>query len=77
MATRRWMTPASSSFWMRRQQGVVDSPTSLPMSATDRVQSCCRIFRILTSISSSMGMSRLETALTRLAIELEHFSACR
>ena len=49
------MTPASSSFWMRRQHGVVDSPTSLPMSATERVQSCCRIRRILTSISSSMG----------------------
>ncbi len=36
MATRRLMTPSSSSFWMRRQQGVVDSPTFFATSATAR-----------------------------------------
>ena len=36
-ATRRWITPSSSSFWIRRQQGVVDSPTFLAMSATASV----------------------------------------
>ena len=55
-ATRRLMMPASSSFWMRRQHGVVDNPTSLPTSATERVQSSCRMRSIFTSISSSMAV---------------------
>ena len=38
-ATRPVMTPSSSSFWMRRQQGVVDSPTRRPISATGTVAS--------------------------------------
>ena len=31
------MTPSSSSFWIRRQHGVVDSPTFLARSATASV----------------------------------------
>ena len=53
-ATRRWITPDSSSFWMRRQQGVVESPIALPISATGIVQSFCRMSRILRSILSNM-----------------------
>ena len=54
-ATRRWITPLSSSFWMRRQHGVVESPICLPISATGIVQSFCRMSRIFLSIRSSMA----------------------
>src|SRR4029079_12641882 len=50
------MTPLSSSFWMRRQQGVVESPICLPISATGIVQSFCRMPRIFLSIRSSMAV---------------------
>src|SRR4029079_9967127 len=54
-ATRRWITPLSSSFWMRRQQGVVERPICLPISATGIGQSFCRMSRIFLSIRSSMA----------------------
>ena len=38
------------------QQGVVESPICLPISATGIVQSFCRMSRILRSILSSMGI---------------------
>jgi hypothetical protein len=52
IATRPLMTPSSSIFWMRRQQGVVESPTLRPISATGVVASFCRSARILRSILS-------------------------
>src|SRR5438270_5138485 len=51
-ATRFWITPSASSFWMRFQQGVDDSPTRLPTSATDSEASCCSTPRILRSMAS-------------------------
>src|SRR5262245_1282754 len=41
---------------MRRQQGVVESPICLPISATGIVQSFCRMSRIFLSIRSSMAV---------------------
>src|SRR3954471_8670340 len=51
-ATRFWITPSASSFWIRFQQGVDDRPTRLPTSATEREASCCSTPRILRSIAS-------------------------
>ena len=51
---------------MRRQQGVVDKPTSLPMSATDRVQSSCRILQNLDVHLIEHGLSRFQTGLAGL-----------
>src|SRR3954453_19257001 len=51
-ATRFWITPSASSFWMRFQQGVEDSPTRLPTSATESEASCCSTPRILRSMAS-------------------------
>ena len=42
-ATRLWITPSASSRWMRFQQGVDDSPTRCPISATDSEASSCRV----------------------------------
>ena len=41
-ATRARMTLLSSSFWMRRQQGVEERPTRRAISATGMVASSCR-----------------------------------
>src|SRR5690606_30442301 len=48
-ATRRLITPSSSSFWMRRQQGVVESPTLFAISATASVAFSCKRRSILRS----------------------------
>src|ERR1700712_2921651 len=53
MVTRRWMTPASSSRLMRRQQGLEDNPTRSAISATDSPASCWIKSRILASTASS------------------------
>src|SRR6516162_372425 len=51
-ATRRRITPSASNRWMRFQQGVDDSPTRSPISATEREASSCSTIRILRSIAS-------------------------
>src|SRR3954452_17730940 len=53
MVTRRWMTPASPSRLIRRQQGLEDKPTRSAISATDRPASCWMRSRILASTASS------------------------
>src|SRR5882757_7178450 len=55
-ATRFSMTPSASSFWMRFQHGVDDSPTRCPISATESEASCCSTPSILRSIAS-IGVS--------------------
>src|SRR5215217_8031937 len=59
-ATRFWMTPSASSRWMRFQHGVDDSPTRLPISATDNDASFCSTARILRSMASMLGNSSNE-----------------
>src|SRR5688572_4835518 len=54
------MTPSASSRWMRFQHGVDDSPTRLPISATDSDASCCSSARILRSVASSLEGRSLE-----------------
>src|SRR5690606_40266570 len=53
------MTPSSSSFWIRRQHGVVDSPTFLATSATASVESSCKRRRIFRSRRSMTCSSRI------------------
>src|SRR5207253_3054962 len=51
--TRRRMTPISSSRLIRRQHGLVDSPTFSASSATDSPASACNRSRSFRSIGSS------------------------
>src|SRR6476661_7729966 len=53
-ATRFWITPSASSFWMRFQHGVEDNPTRLPTSATESEASSCRTARIFRSMASML-----------------------
>src|ERR1700733_1407652 len=64
-ATRRVMMPSSSNRWMRFQQGVEDSPTCLPISATDSEAASCRSRMMCRSVKSIRQTSRiLEEAYT-------------
>src|SRR5690242_9468564 len=51
-ATRFWITPSASRRWIRFQHGVEDSPTRLPISATDSEASSCNTARIFRSMAS-------------------------
>src|SRR5688572_7530915 len=71
------MTPSASSRWMRFQHGVDDSPTRLPISATDREASPCRRVRILRSVTSILGRRSLEGAFIREGLERKIFQKRR
>src|SRR6185437_13373933 len=54
-ATRRRITPSASSRCKRFQQGVEDSPTRCPISATESEASSCTTARILRSMASMLS----------------------
>src|SRR5690606_37976481 len=55
-ATRPVMIPAASSFWIRFQHGVCDSPTRSAICATESVASRISSARILRSMRSSLSI---------------------
>mgnify|MGYP007008285455 CR=1 FL=1 len=61
-ATRRIRTPVASSFWIRFQQGVCDSPTRSAIWAMGCVASCIRAATIFRSIRSRVVMHVLESS---------------